>query len=207
MMMVLLPMNVRALDFTGEAFGSEDAAMSKTTLNGGTITCPKSTDKKTATCYLGIKVNNGNAKNVIVEASLTNMAFEDYDPLTGWDMKSPTISGNTIKFDLTNKTGIAAGNTVVMVKITFKVTSINDPCSIKITKTTPGTVTKSCVVESGKYYCKAGAECTKTEYEKECTPENPQTGSFVPYVVVIAGLGIAGAFYFMTRKKAKIYHV
>lgn len=209
MVLVIVPMNVYAADFTGTVFGSEDQAMSKTTLNGATITCPKSADGKTATCYIGIRVTSGTAKSFTVNATLTNMTYDSYEELNEWSMKSPTQSGNDITFEFTNRKGVPAGEAVLVAGITYRVNNTAQECGIRFTSTSAGEdpTNPVCTIENNTYYCKDALECTKEKYESECTPENPQTGSFVPYVVVLAGLGIAGSFYFVTRKKAKIYNV
>lgn len=209
LMLVCVPFTVHAADFSGTVFGSEDESMSKTTLNNGSIVCPKTDDGKYATCYIGIRVNSGTAKSFNVDATLTNMTYDSYNELNGWSMKSPTQSGNNISFQFTHRTGVTAGNTALVVGITYKVTDPTKECGIRISapSSQEPEPNPTCGVNNGKYYCKDALECTKEEYDSECTPENPQTGSFVPYVVVLAGLGVAGAFYFVTRKKSKIYHV
>jgi len=215
MVLVMLPLTVNAADFTGTIFGSEDEAMTKTTLNNATITCPKSADGKTATCYIGIRVTSGTAKNVTIEGTLTNMTYDDIEMMGNWDYdKTPQQSGNNITFSFSNKTGTTAGNQVLMAKVTYTVNNTAQNCGIKFNNVSSETPTptpepekKPCRTEDGKYYCKDANECTKAEYETQCIPENPQTGSVIPYVVVLGGLGVAGALYFVTRKKAKIYHV
>lgn len=208
LMLVMIPMSVHAASFSGTVFGSEDEAMSATTLNGGSITCPKSEDGKYATCYIGIRVTSGTATAFSVDATLKNMTYDSYDELNGWSMKSPTQSGNNIKFEFTNRNGVTAGNTVLVAGITYKVNNAAEECGIVFTNTSSEEPTNPvCTAENGKYYCKNAQECTQAQFQSECTPENPQTGSFVPYLVVIGGIGIAGAFYLITRKKAKIYNV
>ncbi len=212
MLVVMIPMTVHADSFGGTVFGSEDQAMTKTTLNNASITCPKSADGKTATCYIGVRVTSGTAKSFKVEATLKNMTFDSYEELNGWSMKSPTQSGSNIAYEFTNRSGVAAGNTVLVVGITYRVNNAAEECGITFTNTSatdpdPEPTNPVCRVENGNYYCKDAQACTKEKYESECTPENPQTGNFIPYVVVLAGLGVAGAFYLVTRKKAKIYHV
>lgn len=209
LLLVMIPMSVRAADFAGTVFGSEDQSMSKTTLNGATITCPKTEDGKYATCYIGIRVTSGTAKSFKVEATLTNMTYDSYEELNGWSMKSPAQSGTDITFEFSNRSGVTAGNTVLVAGITYKVNNAAEECSIKFTNTSSEEEPSNpiCTVDNGKYYCKNAEECTKEQYDNECTPENPQTGSFIPYVVVLGGIGVAGAFYFVTRKKAKIYNV
>ena len=45
------------------------------------------------------------------------------------------------------------------------------------------------------------------EYEEIClNPENPQTGSFLPYAVIIGGIVVAIGLYMFTKKN-KIYHI
>lgn len=208
-MLIMIPMSVRAADFAGTVFGSEDESMSKTTLNGASITCPKTSDGKYATCYIGIRVTSGTAKSFKVDATLKNMTYDSYEELNGWSMKSPSQSGNDITFEFSTRNGVNAGNTVLVAGITYKVNDVAQECSIQFTNTSSTEEPKSpiCTVNNGKYYCKNAEECSKEQYDKECTPENPQTGSFVPYVVVIGGIGVAGAFYLITRKKSKIYNV
>ena len=208
MFLVMMPTMVHAADFGGTVFGSEDQSMTKTTLNGGTITCPKSADGKFATCYIGIRVTSGTAKSFKVDATLTNMTYDSYEELNGWSMKSPTQSGNNISFEFTNRTGVTSGNTVLVAGITYRVNNNAQECGIRFTNTSSGEepTSPTCKVENNNY-CLDANECTKEKYESECVPQNPQTGNFVPYVVVLMGFGVAGAFYFVTRKKAKIYNV
>ena len=209
LVIVMLPITVHAADFSGTVFGSEDESMTKTTLNGATITCPKSEDGKYATCYVGIRVTSGTAKSFKVDAVLTNMTYVEYEELGGWSMKSPTQSGDNISYEFTNRAGVTAGNTVLVAGITYRVNDTAQECGIRFTNTSSVDEPENptCQVEDGKYFCKDGLECTKADYDAQCIPSNPQTGSFVPYAIVIAGLGVAGAFYFVTRKKAKIYNV
>lgn len=209
MLLVMIPMGVHAADFSGSVFGAEDEAMNKTTLNSSSITCPKSATGDTATCYIGIRVTSGTAKNFSVTATLTNMTYDSIEAMNGWTYTTPVTSGNTITFNFTNRTGLAATNQVLVAKVTYNVNNRAQECGIRITSTnatTPETP-QGCRVENNKYYCQDGEECSKAEYDEKCVPSNPQTGSFVPYVVVLGGLGVAGALYFTTRKKAKIYHV
>lgn len=210
---VILPLNVHAADWGGSVFLSIDENMSQTTLNNnnGDLTCSKTEDGSYQTCYIGIRVTSGTAKTLSVEAELTNMTFDSFEELNGWSMKSPTQSGNNITFEFSNRTGVEAGNTVLLAGVTFKVDNTAEDCHLTLKKfadtepdePTPNTP-PACRVEGGKYYCKNAQECTKAEYESQCVPE---TGSFIPYLVVLIGIGIAGALYFITRKKAKIYNV
>ena len=201
LLLVMIPLWVRAGFFAGSVLGSEDESMSKTTLNGASITCPKTSDGKYATCYIGIRVTSGTAKSFKVDATLNNMTYDSYEELNGWSMKSPSQSGNDITFEFSTRNGVNAGNTVLVAGITYKVNDVAQECSIQFTNTSSTEEPSVCTVNNGKYYCKNAEECSKEQYDKECTPENPHTGSFIPYVVVLGGIGIAGAFYLLTRKK------
>ncbi len=209
---VFFPMVVHAA-YSGTVFGSADENMQSTTLNGGSIVCPKSADNRTATCYIGISVTSGTVDSFDVTATLTNMTYSRISMMNGWSQSAiPEQSGNTVTFKFSNRTGLAAPNRVLVAKVTYTVNNQAQECSIQLsasqttTPTTP-TETPKCRVEDKTYYCADGKECSKAEYDQECVPENPTTGSFVPYVVVLGGIGLAGALYFATRKKAKIYHV
>lgn len=207
--MVMAPMTVKADGFSGTIFGSEDENMTKTTLGGASITCPKSSTGDTATCYIGVRVTSGTAKSFSVTATLTNMSYDSIEAMNGWTYITPVTSGNNITFNFTNRTGLAATNQALVAKVTYKVNNRAQECGIRITSSNAEEpeAPKGCRVENNKYYCQDGEECSKAEYDEKCVPNNPQTGSFVPYVVVLGGLGVAGALYFTTRKKAKIYHV
>ena len=84
-----------------------------------------------------------------------------------------------------------------------------DQCVVTL-EITPGEtpVTPKCKADekNGVYYDNNGNQVTKEEYDKACTSENPQTGSAVSYVIIVGGILLAGAAFFMT-KKSKIYNV
>ena len=62
----------------------------------------------------------------------------------------------------------------------------------------------TCKVVDGKYYGKNGNEVTAEVYNAECV-NNPQTGNFVPYVVIIAGIALAVGVFTISRKNTKLY--
>lgn len=84
-----------------------------------------------------------------------------------------------------------------------------DQCVVTLEITPEETpVTPKCKADekNGVYYDNNGNQVTKEEYDKACTSENPQTGSAVSYVIIVGGILLAGAAFFMT-KKSKIYNV
>lgn len=46
----------------------------------------------------------------------------------------------------------------------------------------------ACKVHDGEYFCQDGFPCNKEIYLKECIPENPKTGNYLPYIIVLIGL-------------------
>lgn len=65
---------------------------------------------------------------------------------------------------------------------------------------------KTCKIVDGKYYGKDGNEVTEEVYNKECVT-NPQTGSFVPYVVIAAGIALAVGVFTVSRKNNTLYKI
>lgn len=210
MMLLIAPIRVNAA--TNSVFASPDEGLSSTTENNKTIECSSESPTNTSNirvCYIAVDVGIGTVNNFEVTATLTGLTYDDYDAMNGWSLAKPTVSGNKVTFKFSNKTGVSSGYRKAVAKVYFKADPNAQKCSIGLGDVSfpnePSNPT--CKVEGDKYYCKNALECTKEEYEKECIPENPQTGSFLPYAIILAGLGVAGAFYFTTRKKAKIYHV
>lgn len=68
------------------------------------------------------------------------------------------------------------------------------------------TETYVCKVVNGKYYGKSGTEVTEAVYNSECV-SNPQTGSFLPYVVIAAGIALAVGVFTVSRKNNKLYKI
>ena len=58
------------------------------------------------------------------------------------------------------------------------------------------------------YYDANGNEVSEEAYNQSCTTaENPQTGSFLPYTLIIVGIALAGGLYYITKKNNKMYQV
>ena len=63
-----------------------------------------------------------------------------------------------------------------------------------------------CKVVDGTYYGKDGSVVTADVYNAQCVT-NPQTGNFVPYVVIIAGIALAVGVFVISRKNTKLYRI
>lgn len=68
------------------------------------------------------------------------------------------------------------------------------------------TETYICKVVDGVYYGVDGDVVTEAEYNEECVT-NPQTGSFLPYVVIAAGVALAIGAFTVSRKNNKLYKI
>ena len=55
--------------------------------------------------------------------------------------------------------------------------------------------------------CRVIFNCNDQEKTVTPTPENPKTGNVLPYAVIVAGIGLAGAVYYVTRKNNKLYNI
>lgn len=55
--------------------------------------------------------------------------------------------------------------------------------------------------------CDVLFECNGKTTTVKPTPENPKTGNVLPYAVIVGGIAIAGAVYYVTRKNNKLYNI
>ena len=200
---------------SGAVFGSSvtisnSMDLKNTTLNKNTVSI--SNNGINTRVYLGVQVTSGTVYeyNVTLKLGNSNFTFDRGSRTSGWtgtitqDANDPTI----VHVNLKSSTGVSTGLHQVAT-ITLNVNSSaqsNETCSISIdNEETPTNPT--CKIVDGKYYDDNGNEVTKEEYERIClNPENPQTGSFVPYAVIIGGIVVAVGLYLFTKKN-KIYHI
>ena len=59
----------------------------------------------------------------------------------------------------------------------------------------------------GTENCDVLFECNGKTSTVTPKPENPKTGNVLPYAVIVAGIGLAGAVYYVTRKNNKLYNI
>ena len=111
------------------------------------------------------------------DMELKNMELVSYEGAGVWEV---TVSGNTLTF-IPSTPVTDAQTTLATLK--FKKVDTAAECSVIFT-------------------CN---EQTKTVTPS--TPENPKTGSALPYAVIVAGIAIAGAVYYVTRKNNKLYNI
>ena len=201
----------------GVAFGadvtiSDSMDLSHTTLNDNEI---KIANNGTSTrVYLGVQVTEGTIAeyNVTLKLGNSNFTFERGTRSNGWegtftpDENDPSI----IHVSLKNKEGVGVGlHQVASIRLNVKEgTASTETCNLFLEvpeNETPQNPT--CEIVDGKYYDDNGVEVTKEEYEAIClNPENPQTGSFLPYAVILGGVVVAIGIYMFTKKN-KIYHI
>ncbi len=215
--MVMSPLGVHAA--SGTIFGSDTQTMTKTTQDGD-VKLVYDKDGEAPKIYLGVKLTDtvGGAftdYNAELELKNSNFTFSGTDEniklVSGW---SGTISksdaNGKVKISLHHNRGITTLNQNVLVAtltLTVKEETEDDAkCQMTLTQTTAETTPK-CQKDGSTYYCADGLTCDEEKYNKECTTsENPQTGSFLPYAVMIGGAAVAVGLYVMTKKN-KIYHI
>lgn len=61
-----------------------------------------------------------------------------------------------------------------------------------------------CKIEKDKYYGKNGTEVTEEVYNSECV-NNPQTGNFIPYVIIGTGAVLVIGAFLVSRRNNKLY--
>ncbi len=191
-----------------------------TTLNGNTVAIENKGDN--TKIYLGVNVTSGtfDEYNATVKLSDSNFTFKNFSRNTtdGWvnttgtkgiwaDETDPSI----IHISLKNQRGGVTTGKHLVATINLNVSDTaqsTDKCTITLSSANAPEENPKCQIDGDKYYCANGEECTKAEYDEICkTPtENPQTGSFLPYAVIIGGLAVAAGLYMVTKKN-KIYHI
>ena len=203
---------------SGTIFGSsvtvsDSMDVSNTTLNGNRVSIAN--NGTNTVIYLGLQVSSGTITryNATLKLGNSNFTFRSATRSSGWsgtitqDESDPSI----VHVSLTNESGVTTGlHQVATIRLNVnESTSSTETCQIDLevadAPTNPENPT--CEIVDGKYYDDNGVEVTKEEYEEIClNPENPQTGSFLPYAVIIGGIVVAIGLYMFTKKN-KIYHI
>ncbi len=215
---VVLPMRANA---AGLIFASTDENFTSTMLNAdetavtGTIVVEN--QGANSKVYIGVKATSDIPARTSFTATI-NLSESNWKfgrsictnvPGSGWSVRCEKVSDT--------QATITATSTVAMTASTPKkiISQVNldgsEGTSTQGCRITLGTGTApespKCKIDGDKYYCANGEECTKDEYNKICvTSENPQTGSFIPYAVIIGGIAVAIGLYMITKKN-KIYHI
>lgn len=198
-MMVVIPMRVNAaLDFSG--FKCDD----KVTASDGSVT---------KTCYIIGKATNGSSISKFTGTlTLQNMSIKS---ITASDPWTDASNGTSLAFNAS--TNVSSSNFTIAT-IVFNVDNAAEKCAVQLVpcydengtygcgNTVDVTESYTCKVVNGKYYGKNGTEVTADVYEAECV-NNPQTGSFVPYVVIVAGIALAVGVFTISRKNTKLYKI
>lgn len=191
----------------GTIFGASDEAMTTTTESGSVAIANNGDNTK---IYLGVDVTSGTftAYNATLTLKNSNFSFNKITPATGWTGSAKENADGTISISLTNTTGVTTGkHLVATVSLSVaSATATTETCTIGLSPVTT-TTTPKCTVSNGKYYDNNGNEVTEAAYTAACTTtENPQTGSFLPYVVIIAGVAVAVGLAIATKKN-KMYRL
>lgn len=220
------PLKTKA-ETLGLIFGSTDMNFTSTMLNAdetavtGSITVENKGENSKA--YIGIKAiaDIPARTSFVATMNLTesNWKFTKANPCqsitgSGWSVTCKKVSDTSVELTVTATTAMAASAKKIISEVTLDGSAgvSTEGCRITlstggVTPPTPTPENPKCKIEGGKHYCANGEECTEEEYNKICTTtENPQTGSFIPYAVIVGGLVVAAGLYMVTKKN-KIYHM
>ena len=198
-MMVVLPMKVNAaLDFSG--FTCDD----KVTAADGSVT---------KTCYITGKATNGSSISTFTGTlTLQNMSIKTVTASSPWTNES---SGTSLRF--TSQTPVSSSSFTIAT-IVFSVDNTAEKCAVQLIpcydesgnfgcgNAVEVTEEQFCKVVDGTYYGKDGSVVTADVYNAQCVT-NPQTGNFVPYVVIIAGIALAVGVFTISRRNTKLYKI
>lgn len=196
--MVILPMKVNA----GYSFDFKEVAQDDTTL----------------TTEISVTIT-GTSTLSQIGGTLT-MKHVTLKSVTVADSKWTNVSsGSTLLFKAASNVGAGTYKIATVVFQKDNTATATDPCYVNWTPCTDETgsfvcgntpieikETYTCKVVDGKYYGKNGAEVTEAVYNSECV-SNPQTGNFLPYVVIIAGIALAVGVFTISRKNNKLYKI
>lgn len=205
---ILMP--IKASAATGTIFGASDSNLTKTTENGQTIQIKN--QQSNTKIYLGANVTSGTLTEykATIKLSNSNFIYKSFTKESGWSGTiTPSEDGQSIFVDLKNTSGITGKKLVATISLVVSdAAASTETCSITLSKTEEPASTPKCQVVDGIYYDANGNEVSKEAYDASCTTqENPQTGNFLPYTLIVVGIAIAGGLYLVTKKNNKIYHV
>jgi hypothetical protein len=198
--MVVLPISVKA---SGVSYGISCDVMDETT--------------RTKTCEIyGTSTGSSSVTSFQATLGLTNVSVKTITAAAPWVSSS---SGTNLVF---KSSTAVSGTNFKIATIVFDVaegTTSESNCKIELNvcsdangeftceeETVTATPTYSCKVVNGTYYGSDGSVVTEEEYNSACV-SNPQTGNFLPYAVIAAGVVLAIAVFTVSRKNNKLYKI
>ncbi len=209
-MMVVLPMTVNAKIIFEESVKGVDG---KPGSKDGFYCDEVDQASKTKTCYIVGRTTEGDTiSKFTAQLTLQNMSIKSVTANAPWTNNS---NGTNLSFEASTN---VSGDKFTIATIVFEVNNLAEKCALQFIPCftengnygcgTNVTVTESyvCRIVDGKYYGKNGNEVTEAVYNAECV-NNPQTGSSVPYVVIIAGIALAVIVFTVSRKNTKLYKI
>lgn len=200
-MMIILPMSVNAE--IGIKYNCDE---DKVTQSDGT---------ETLTCYItGMTTNGSTISQFTGTLNLVNLSIKSITASSPWTDYSV---GTNLSLRASSSVSSAS---FTIATIVYTVTNDNPaekcysglrPCYDEngtIGCGDPIEVSESytCKIVDGTYYGKNGNVVTEAVYNSECV-KNPQTGNFVPYVVIAAGIFLAVVVFNVSRKNNALYKI
>ncbi len=205
--MVILPFNVNAAVALEQSCG-EDVELAQ----------PDGQYTHSKTCKIVVNVTGNSTLNkygITASYDTSIIKVQDVQTNNPWSLTTNTATSTGAAITWTPSSAIS-NNKSEVATVVFYINK-SDPtknCDINFTQCFDenGTFicnepkTPTCKIENGKYYGKNGTEVTEEVYNKECL-SNPQTGNFIPYIVVITGAILAISVFTISRKNNKLYKI
>ncbi len=217
-MMVALPMGVKA----DLAFNETIKGQSKDGFYCDVTKQDEAGNALEERCYIVGRATGGSTLSKFTGVlTLQNMSVTAINANTadGWTDATSSWDGNSTSINLAfNNANAISSAKFTIATIDLKVNVAGEKCAVQLTpcydengnytcgNTVEVTETNICKIVNGKYYGKNGTEVTAEVYEAECV-NNPQTGNFVPYVVIVAGIALAVGVFTISRKNTKLYKI
>ena len=140
--------------------------------------------------------------------------------ITVTDSKWTNVSsGNTLSFTASSSVGAGTYKIATIIFNKDGTATADDNCYVGFTACADETgslictdnkieITETyiCKVVNGTYYGKSGNVVTEDVYNKECV-SNPQTGNFLPYIVIASGIALAVVVFTVSRRNNKLYKI
>lgn len=169
----------------------------------------ESTETKSKTWVFYITPND-NYKSLQAELAPTNLT--NLNPVASSnfliaDKKDETGGRVMLTLVVNNPTGLQKGVKTEIMTVTTNYTSTEN-CTLALSL---GTI--SCQQIGSLYIDNNGASVSEEDYKKACgtsepeKPDNPQTGSVIPYIAVGGGMIAIAGVYLYSRKSNKIYKI
>lgn len=212
-MVVILPIKANAAEFRvymdcpTTSDGKLDITWADSEKLTGAITCQVKADL----------TSGASLKEMKLTITPTDPKIVSVRSAKGSGTWAATVTPKTSEYEVAfTSTQAASGSVVTIgsVVIDVKKAAVTDNCDFSYTPCVGSSCFDKVIIEekytckivNGTYYGKNGNVVTEEVYNAECVT-NPQTGNFVPYALIAAGIALAIGVFTISRKNTKLYKI